>query len=170
MIFVRVKEVPAELKKGEYSIESPNYTDIVEACAGKRPRNNLMSINYLRELVSYVGEKYLPPEFNALTDVNVSNFKNRPCSTIEEANEILIALFKSAYPKALDAFVEHKIKNRPNGTNTIYFLGGGSYASVFLKHGIQEVLFKDFKNKDEPKKVVGKPAVKKEKADSNIMV
>ena len=162
MQFVRVKEVPVELRKGEYVVEAPTFIDEVRACFHKRPRNNSMSINYLRELVAAVGARYLPEDFNPLTDVNVANFKGTPCTTEGEANEILLKLFKQKYPRALDAFVEHHVKRRPDGTRTIYFLGDGTQAGVFLKHGLQEVLLKDLYKDEKPKKVVGKPIPTKE--------
>jgi hypothetical protein len=165
MQFVRVKEAPAELRKDEYLINAPTFLDEVRACFNKRPRNEVMSINYLRELVAAVGAKYLPETFNAMTDVNVSQFKGTPCTSEVEANEILLKLFKREYPAALDAFVEYHIKKRPNGTKTILYLGTGDQSSVFLKLGFQEVLLKDLYKEEKPKKTVGKPAITKEEAD-----
>lgn len=159
MRFVRVREKPQSLNNGEYVIEAPTFLNEVLSCSKKKPRNGVMSINYLRELVSAVGLKYLPETFNPLTDVNVSSFRGVPCSSDDEANRKLIQLFKRSFPDALDAYVDFHIKNRPNGTHTIYFLGGGQYSSVFLKNGFHEVLLKDLKSEDKPKKVVGKPAV-----------
>jgi hypothetical protein len=123
-----------------------------------------MSINYLRELVAACGARYLLDDFNALTDVNVANFKGTPCTTEEEANDILLKIFKQKYPRMLDAFVEHHIKSRPNGTRVVYDLGGGAQAGVYLKLGFQEVLLKDLYKDEKPKKVVGKPAITKEEA------
>jgi hypothetical protein len=62
-----------------------------------------------------------------------------------------------------DAYVEYEIKNRPMGTNLIYFLGEPSLAVTFIRMGFHEVLEKDLK----PKKVVGKPAITNEEAAQN---
>jgi hypothetical protein len=164
MQFVRVNKAPEELKKGEFVISSPDFMPEVESCHHKRPRNDVMSINYLRELVAAVGAKYLPETFNALTDVNVANFKGTPCKTQVEANEILLRLFKKEYPAALDAYIEYYIKRRPTGTNTIFYLGSGDQAAIFLKLGFQEVLAKDFYKEEKPKKTVGKPAITNKEA------
>jgi hypothetical protein len=172
MQFVRVKEVPAELRKDEYVISAPTFLEEVRACFNKRPRNEVMSINYLRELVAAVGAKYLPETFNAMTDVNVSYYKGTPCTSEVEANEMLLKLFKREYPEALNAFVEYHIKNRPNGTKTVFYLGTGDQAGIFLKLGFQEVLQKDLYKEEKSKKTVGKPAITKEEADkkSEIVV
>lgn len=166
MQFVRVKTAPVELRKDEYVIGVPTFLDEVRACFKKRPRSNTMSINYLRELVAAVGARYLSEDFNALTDVNVANFKGTPCASEGQANEILLKLFKQQYPKALDAFVEYHLKQRPNGTRTVYYLGDGAQAGAFLKFGLQEVLLKDLYKNEKPKKTVGKPAITQEEADN----
>lgn len=167
MQFVRVKTVPTELRKDEYVVEAPTFLSEVQACFHKRPRTNAMSINYLRELVVACGAKYLSddPTFNPMTEVNVADFKNTPCTTEEEANDILLKIFRKKYPRMLDAFVEHHIKSRPNGTRTVYFLGDGSQVGILLKMGFQEVLLKDLYKEEKPKKTLGKPIPTKEEVE-----
>lgn len=167
MIFVRVKKKPSELKNDEYVIPAPDFLEDIKNCSVKKPSNNIMSVNYLRSLVGDIGRKYVGQEFNALTDVNVSLYKNTPCDTPEEAHAIIQKLFKQTYPSMLDSFVEYHIKNRPTGTRVIYFLGSGAQCTPFLKLGFEEVLEKDLDKLlgTKPKKVVGKPAITDEDAN-----
>lgn len=174
MIFVRVKKKPTELKSDEFIINSPSFIEDIKESLVKKPINNLMSVNYLRQLVSDIGTKYIGPDFDALTQVNVANFKGTPCDTPEIAHETIKNLFKQSYPKMFDAYIEYHIKHRPNGTRVVYYLGSGAYVEPFLRLGFEEVLEKDLDKilGGKPKKVVGKPAITdKEAADKNeIMV
>jgi hypothetical protein len=166
MIFVRVKKKPTELKADEFVIDAPNFLSDIENASVKKPNSNIMSINYLRQLVSDIGQKYVGQEFNALTDVNVAHFKGIPCETAEQAHEILQKLFRQNYPKMLNSYVEYHIKRRPNGTRIIYFLGSPAQVEPFLNLGFQEVLEKDLEKfmGTKPKKIVGKPAISDEEA------
>lgn len=164
MQYVRVKAAPTELRKDEFAIHAPTFLSEVQFCDKKRPRNGVASLNYLRELVARVGAVYMPETFDPLTSVNISNFKGTPCTSDEEANATLLKLFTQQFPKMLDAYVEHHLKQRPNGTRTIYYLGGGAQASIFMKLGLEEVLAKDLYKDEKPKKIVGKPAVTNEEA------
>jgi hypothetical protein len=162
MRFVRVKKAPAELKKDEYVIPAPSFLPEVKDCTKKCPRNGTMTINYLRELIARVAYVYAPADFDPMTTINVSYFKGTPCSTEEEANEILLRIFTQQYTPMLDAFVATRLKMRPSGTRLVYFLGTGLQLTSFLKLGFEEVLEKDL---DKPKKTVGRPAITKEEAE-----
>lgn len=162
MRFVRVKKAPAELKKDEYVVQAPSFLQEIKDCAKKCPRNGTMTINYLRELIARVGSVYSPEDFNPITSVNVSYFKGTPCSTEEEANDILLKIFSTQFTPMLDAYVAHHLKQRPSGTKLVYFLGNGSQVAPFIKLGYEEVLEKDL---DKTKKIIGKPAITKEAAE-----
>lgn len=161
MRFVRVNLAPKTLQKGEFIIEAPNFLEEVKSCEKKRPRNHVMSINYLRELVALIGAKYVGETFNPLIDVNVSHYKGTPCENAEQAHEIIVKLFKQFYPRMFDAYVEYHLKLRPSGTNLVYYYGPPSQVSAFIKMGFDEVLEKDL---NKSKKVVGKPAITDEEA------
>jgi len=152
------------LQKGEYVINEPSFLDEVQLCERKRPRNHVMSINYLREVVAAIGFKYIGDTFNPITDVNVISAKGVPCETVEQSHEIIVKLFKQHFPRIFDAYVEYHVKRRPNGTNLIYFLGSPAQAVEFIKMGFDEVLEKDL---NKSKKVVGKPAITDEEAANN---
>ena len=160
MRFVRVRVMPKELQKGQCVIESPMFYDEIESCDKKKPRNNLASVNYLREVIAAVGSKYIGDTFNPITDVNVSYAKGLQVESTEQTHEILLSLFRRYYPKMFDAYIEYHLKNRPDGTNLVFFLGEPSQVNAFIRLGFQEVLEKDLL----PKKKVGKPAITNEEA------
>lgn len=166
MIFVRVKKVPAELRADEYVINAPSFLEDVKNAPVKRPTNHIISVNYLRQVISDIGNKYIGPTFNALTDVNVSSYKGTPCENNQQVEETLQKLFKQTYPKMFDAYVEYHIKLRPTGTRVIYYLGSGAYVEPFLRLGFEEILEKDLDKLigSKPRKVVGKPAITDEDA------
>ena len=153
MRFVRVKTAPEQLQKGEFVIEAPSFLEEVMTCENKRPRNHVMSINYLREVVATIGFKYVGETFNPLTDVNISNYKGTPCEDTKQSHETIVRLFKEFYPRIFDAYVEYHIKRRPNGTNLIYFLGAPVQAVAFVNLGFEEILEK---NLNKTKKIISK--------------
>jgi hypothetical protein len=150
MNFIRVKEAPAQLKKGECVITAPSFLEEINACDSKKPRSGTLSLYYLREILSTIALKYLEPGFDVTREINISSYINRPTSFNEETNAIVLDMLRKVYPQALDAYVEYQIKQRPHGTNLIFFLGDGKYSGTFFKHGIQEVLLKDY-NKESKK-------------------
>lgn len=150
MNFIRVKEVPLTLKKGEHVILAPTFLDEINECDVKKPRSGTLSMYYLREILSAIAMKYLEPGFDVTREINISSYVNRPTSFNEETNAILIDMLEKFFPRMLSAYVEYHIKHRPNGTNVVFFMGDGRYSGVFLKNGIHEILLKDY-NKETKK-------------------
>jgi len=165
--YVLVNKEPSKLDKDCIVIGEPDFISEIEKCFRKKPRSMSMSINYLREIVSTIGLKYASEDFNPLSSVNVSLYRGVPCTTDKETQAIVVQAFKKSYPEIFTQYVDYQIKNRPKGTKLIYFSGDPNFASAFLSHGIDFLPTKeiDLFLKDKPKKVVGKPAITKEKAD-----
>jgi hypothetical protein len=167
--FVRVTAAPESVGKGEYVIAAPNFLEEIEACRARRPKNGLMSANYLRDIFAIAGQRYLGDSFNAMTDVNVSYFRNREFKNEEDVNVVVIAACQKFCPQLLDAYVAYHIKRRPAGTKLIYFTGGLMYTSQFFANGIDEIKEKDIEVElgRKEKRIVGKPAITDEQARSN---
>lgn len=162
--YVLVDKAPENLDKGCFVIGAPNFLEEIKQCVKKKPRSNTMTVNYLREIVSTIGLKYAPDDFNPLTDVNVAPFRGIPCKTDQDTHRIVLNALSKTYPKMFDHYVDYHIKHRPSGTKLIYFLGTHHQSSSFTLNGIDNLSTKDidvYLGKKE-KKVVGKPAVKKE--------
>lgn len=165
--FVRVRELPVTLEKGEFSIPAVSFLNFIEANKLKMPKGGLVTTNYLREIISSVGLEYIGEEFDPTREINLVHFKGRPFASNMDVNNLLIELFEKEYPTMLRKFVEYHIKKRPQGTNMIYYKGHPKYATVFLEYGIHEILERDLDKHlgKKPKKVVGKPAITNEEAE-----
>jgi len=164
--FVLVKKAPEVLEKHEYVVNEPSFMEEIKATARKRPKNKMLTVNYLRELIALIGGKYIGEEFSALTDINVSRYVGSPCDSEESVNAVLNKIFKTQYPKMFDKYIEFKLKSRPRGTTIIYFTGPGDQVGKFLEMGFQQLSTKELEEmkSDKPKKVVGKPAITDEAA------
>lgn len=168
--YVLVNKAPKSVEKDCIVIDKPNFINEIEQCARKKPKSMTMSINYLREIVSTIGLKYGPEDFNPLSSVNVSPYRGIPCKTDEETQGIVVKAFKKSYPDIFAMYIDYQIRHRPKGTKLIYFLGDFAIASTFQAHGIDSLPEKEVdlflgKKTKKAQKVVGKPAITKEDAD-----
>lgn len=164
--YVLVNKEPSKLDKDCIIIGKPDFSNEIKQCVHKKPRSMTMSINYLREIVSTIGLKYATDDFNPLSSVNVSPYRGIPCKTDKETQDIVIKAFQKSYPKIFTLYTDYQIRNRPEGTKLIYFLGDQQSTTAFLAHDIDYLPAKevDFFLGKKVKKAVGKPAITKEKA------
>lgn len=170
--FVVVNKAPEKVDKDCVVIGEPDFYSEIEQTDAKRPKSNEITTNYLREILAKIGNKYVGEEFNAMTDVNVSKFRGRPCSTHKQVHQAVYEALERSYPKMFDKYVEYQIKNRPFGTKLVYFVGDRRHCSKFFEYGLDEV-----KQKDIPvvlgkakKQAVGKPAVTDEEVKTQDSV
>lgn len=165
--FVMVKAVPANLRKGEIAMRSPDFLEQIKASAHKAAKKNLTGINHLRDILNGIQQKYE-------TDLNIfkvplSQYEGLSFSDENDLSKIIVRMLKSERPVIFDKVLEYNIKNRPHGTKLIYYVGDFGDTSPFFRNGIDEIAEKDV---DEylglkPKKVVGKPAVTKEESEES---
>jgi hypothetical protein len=166
--FLVVKNPPQNLEKNEYVIDEPDFYTEIRATKSKKPKSNQLTVNYLRELVAAVGQKYLGETFDALRTINVSKYVGIPCNSEEEVHNVLIKAFETQHPELLLAYVEHCFRHRPSGTNFIYYSGNPKYATKLVELGYEQVDEKELDSlkTGKPKKIVGKPAITAEQAAS----
>jgi hypothetical protein len=164
--FLLVKNPPTNLQEHEYVIGGPDFYDQILQCKAKKPKSSQMTINYLREVVAAVGQKYLGQEFDALRAINVSKFVGVPCGTDKEVHDVLVKAFENQCPSILLAYVQYCLKQRPSGTNFIYYTGNPRYSTGLVELGWEQVSQKDHDTdrSGKPKKIVGKPAITTENA------
>lgn len=164
--FLILKNPPETLEKGEFVIHEPNFMPEIVATRQKRPKSNLLTVNYLREVIAAVGLKYIGEDFDVLRSVNVSKYVGIPCDTEEQIHEVLIKAFDSQCPEILRAVVHYQFKQRPSRTNLIYYTGNPRYSIQLVELGLEQVSQKDFDDlkSGKAKKIVGKPAITAEKA------
>jgi len=164
--FVVVNEAPEKLESGEIVITAPDFVEQIRENAAKAARGGLTGVNHLRYIVGSIGQKYDPEGTNAWS-IRPTLFEGRAYANEAELSAIVVEMLKSQHPKIFDKYLDHQIKNRPQGTKLIYFVGPLSQTSAFFQHGVDML---DAKDVDvymgrKQKKVVGKPAVTKEEAN-----
>ena len=164
--YVLVKKEPKSVDKDCIIIGKLDFLNEIEQCSRKKPRSMMMSINYLREIISTIGLKYGPDDFNPLSSVNVSPYRGISCKTDEETQRIVIKAFKKSYPDIFSMYMDYQIRHRPEGTKLIYFAGDPANTAAFQAHGIDSLPEKevDFFLGKKTKKIIGKPAITKEDA------
>jgi hypothetical protein len=165
--FVVVDKVPEELRKEEYAILPPTFSDILSTQAKKAPHNGLTGASQLRYIAGAIGEKY-DPNLSSWT-VRPHLFEGRPFKTQEELSAIVVQMLQAQYPQIFQTYLDHEIKQRPVGTKLIYYVGNFANTAPFFSNGIDLIDEKDVETYLglKPKKVVGKPAVTKEQAENN---
>jgi hypothetical protein len=167
--FVKVSKEPEKMEKDCFFIDGPNFIEEIRSCSKKKPKTNLMTPHYIREILGTIGLKYADPSFSALTDINVAKFRGQPFTDESSVQDIVMSVIKAQAPGLIDQYVDHHIKNRPVGTKLIYFAGNHGETTAFFQNGIDEIKEKDV---DvylglKKKKTVGKPAITKEQAAVN---
>lgn len=164
--FLITKNPPETLNKGEFIISPPDFRQEIAASRLKKPKSNLLTVNYLREVIATIGNKYLGEDFDALRDVNVSKYIGIPCDTEEQVHEVLVKAFDNQLPALLHAVVYHQFKLRPNGTNLIYYTGHPKYCTKLVELGLEQIDSKQLEDQksSKPKKIIGKPAITNEQA------
>lgn len=141
-VLVKDNTLPENLSKEEYVIDAPSFINEIRECERKRPKNNLITPNYLREIATLVGNKY-DENFNAVTSIKPTLFKGRSFNNDDEVNSIVIEMFYKQYPVIFDKYVDYHIKQREFGTKLIYFKGDHLLTGSFSANGIDSAQFKD---------------------------
>lgn len=129
-----VEEAPEKLKEGEAVIVMPTFLEQVKESSRQLGATKLTTVNNLRSVISAVGLKY-DPDFSPLLDVNLSRFRDREYSSLEDFAKIVVEVFDRCYPKMFDKYLEYNIRQRQANVNTIYFVGPESKLPVFVEHG-----------------------------------
>lgn len=151
--------IPKHLNKDCIVIHGPDYTEQIAACKKKRPRNGLTTVNYLKEVIAAIGDKYFGEDFNAVIGIKYSRFRGLPFENDGDVDEIVKRILQRSYPEATDRFMDYHIKHRPHGTKLIYFTGDHLETGAFALNGIDEIQPKEVNVYLglEKKKTVGKP-------------
>ena len=158
MKFIVVSKTPEDLHKNAYIVTEPDYTKEIEACSRKKPRNNQTTVNYLREILAQIGNKYVGHEFDAILNVNLANYVGVPFKSAVDVQKVLKEALSRSYPQMVDRYLEHHVKARPFGTKLIYFIGDRRLTSKLFELGFEEIKEKDIdeclgiKQKQEMKK------------------
>lgn len=165
--FVMVDEAPPELRKGEFVIQSPDFLDEIRANAKMTPRSGRTGTNQLRAIVGSIGAKY-DPNITAW-NIRPHLYEDRTFANEQELSAIIVDLLRTQQPRVFDSYLEHQIKNRPQGVKVIYYVGSFADTGAFNRNGIDQMNLKDVdvELNLKAKKVVGKPAVTDDEANTS---
>lgn len=164
--FLIAKNPPDNLQENEFVIGSPDFYEQINQCRAKKPKSSQITANYLREVIAAIGHKYIGVDFDTLLTINVSRFVGMPCNSDKDVHNVLIQAFEKQFPEMLLSYVQHCFKQRPAGTNFIYFTGNPRFCTKLVEFGWEQISEKEFKHlrSGKPKKIVGKPAITAESA------
>jgi len=162
--FVVVKEAPAELKKGEYLIDTPSFVPQIALHRTKVPRNGLTGTHYLRMVTDSIAQAYDPENMTAYS-IKAHLYDGRPFSSDEELNKIIVEALHNDYPAVFGKYLDVKIRNRPANTERVIYVDSKitNQYEIFYKNGLSEEKV-EAPQKPKSDKVVGKPAVTNEQA------
>jgi len=165
--FVTVKEAPTELGKNEYVIDKPNFLPEILKQRSKAPKNGITARFHLRLLVDTIGQKYDPDNVTGWS-IKSHLFEGRAFKTDADMNNIIVEAIQMCCPKVFNKYLEYQVKNRPAGTELVYFVDSDLYTNpetVLYLFGLNEQ--DDAPGTPEkPRRTVGKPAVTKEQAEN----
>lgn len=166
--FIRVKEAPKTLTGYEHVIYGPNFMEEVEAHSKRRPRGNVIGLNYLRDILTLVCAHYADPTFEPIAGFNLVNYKDRPATTLEDDHKIVLDIIATQHPKILQNYLDKKIAARPLGTEVIYYVGPMALSERFIYWGIQEINPTDLKKIQKDKKQTNVPDLLLEEVETPI--
>lgn len=166
--FVVVKEKPADLKKGEYLIDTPSFVTQIAQHKVKKPRSNLTERMYLDAIMNSIGETYdagnTDPHSNR---VKYHNYTGILAPEDKDVNEVLLRAIRSDCSHLLGKYLDTKVRQRPKDTTLVIYVDSdiqGQY-EIFQNNGLVEDK-PEKPQKPASDKVVGKPAVTKEQAEA----
>lgn len=150
--FVRVQEVPATLTKSDFVISGPDFLHEIQTCSKRRGNSSTIGMNYLRDILDIIGQKYLGPEFNVIRAFNLNAYKGRPIHSDNDVHTIVLDVLEKQQPSILEAYIDQKIRTRPLSAGLIYYTGPRDLSTRFLHWGVDEILQKELEK--EQKKTV----------------
>jgi hypothetical protein len=152
--FIIVDEAP-DLKEGEVVIKMPDFNEELKSSdkfASKLGTQKVTSLYHLKTIMTNIGQKYDPDNFNPISAIPYSIYEGLPYNNYDDLSKIVLRMLNKHHPQMIVKYLDHCIKNRPESTKLIYFVGPENYADPFLKNGL------DREELSVTKKITSKPA------------
>lgn len=141
---IKADEIPESLSKQEMVIVYPTFVAEIEECLPRKPKDGVMTVNFLREITTKIGFRYVGETYNPYS-VNCSLFIGRPIQTLQQIAQIVREAFKDR-PEIFDAALDAAIKKRSINVKLIYFVGDYTRSNPFVKNGIDFIEPKDIES------------------------
>lgn len=160
--FTVVETAPENLKKNEIVIHEPDFVKEINLSKNQpRPVGDgryLTSLAHLRSITGTIGELYDPDGFNPYSTIPFNHFVGIEYADAAELSPVVLNMFKLHHPNIFFKYLDNQIKNRPQGTELIYFVGPHDLTEAFLANGIDllDVPVTNKKSNKESKKVIAK--------------
>lgn len=138
---IKADEVPESLSKQEMVLTYPTFVAEIEECLPRKPKDGVMSANFLREITTKIGFRYIGETYNPYS-VNCSAFVGRPIDTLQQIAQIVRDALKG-HQEIFDAALDAAIKKRSTNIKMIYFVGDYTRSHQFVKNGIDFIEPKD---------------------------
>ena len=137
--FVVVKEAPKDLKKGEHVIDAPSFMREIALHRAKKPRNGLTGPHYIRMVVDSIAQAYDPENMSAYS-VKAHLYDGLKFSSDEEFNAIVVRALQNDCPGVFPKYLNNKIRNRPAGTQLVYYVDSNILGAreLFHANGLSE--------------------------------
>lgn len=133
--FTRVDKAPEKLKENECVIVKPDFIDEIQSTKKRRGISGLTTVPYLRDIFMAITDKYdhtVNPYQMKLSKYNGLSYK-----TEEDLSKIIFKIISDLNLDLLEKAVDTKVKNRPQGTDTIYYVSDDLEGTgAFIKNGI----------------------------------
>lgn len=146
-VYKRVDKAPEKLKENECVIVKPDFMEEIKSTKKRRGQSGLTTVPYLRDIFMTITDKYdqqLNPYQMKLSKYNGLAYKDD-----DELVKIVFKIIRDLDLDLLEKAVDHEVKNRPKGTDTIYYVSPDlEGTSALIRNGINQ---EDGKNKKKVK-------------------
>lgn len=139
--FILVEEAPANLNDGEIVINMPDFVEEIEQ--SKRFASKLgggrtvTQLFHLKNIVNNISQAYDPEGLDPITAVPYSKYEGIEFKDSKDLSEkVIVKMLNKHCPDIVNKYLDKKIKTRPEGTKTVYFVGPESHIKVFLENGL----------------------------------
>lgn len=141
--FVIVDEAPKNVGENELVIQEPKFLDEIKVAKNQpRPFPNgkyLTTLSHLRAIAGTIGELYDPEGFNQYSTIPLNHFVGIEYENHEELSEVVLKMFRKFHPQIFFKYLDKQIKNRPQNTELIYFVGSKDNTEAFFANGINQL-------------------------------
>lgn len=142
-VFFTNKKPDRDLKKIEYVIQTPDFTEEVQKCKRFEPSysKNITSSGHLRAILKEIQEKY-NPYFSYWTAVPIGNYTGLQYRDDEELAKIVTKIVTNHSKETIYGYIRYKIINRPKDVRVIYMVlpeKDKNVEMIFRVEGIPEM-------------------------------
>lgn len=133
--FKRVDKEPEKLKENECVIIKPDFLEEIKSTKKRRGQSGLTTVPYLRDIFMTITDKY-DHSVNPY-QMKLSKYNGLAYESDEDLVKIIFKIINDLNLDLLEKAVDHKVKNRPEGKDMIYYVSDDLEGTgAFIKNGI----------------------------------